>query len=134
MVRKQKSSVLEPVRRHDRSLWMAVAIAVLLAGCGPGGTPTGPPEGGGAVFPAPQVPGVTRPSLFTTPADPRAQRLQGLQALLDSEIGWIYGETHVHVRLEDGSQAGVDADQPVPAASIIKLPVMGAYYAGLESG
>lgn len=71
------------------------------------------------------------------PLDPKLlaqQRLAGLQAVLDEEAGLIDGRVSVHVRFEDGSEAGIDPERAVDAASVIKVPVMVALYQAWESG
>jgi beta-lactamase class A len=89
----------------------------------------------GHSVPAPQA--FAPPAALAPPVDPveeaRKQRMAGLQALLDEEAAKINGVAHVHVRLEDGSQAGVLADYPVDPASVIKVPVMVALYDAWES-
>jgi len=65
---------------------------------------------------------------------PAAGRAEGLQALLDGEVTRINGLVCAHVRLDDGTQAGVNADFSVDAASVIKVPVMVALYDAWESG
>ena len=66
---------------------------------------------------------------------PNANSLQAdLQRVLEREAERIEGTVAVHVRTEDGVQAGVRADEPMPAASVIKLPLMAVVYDAWESG
>lgn len=117
-----------------RGAWLAAAAAgVLLAGCGTQGTTSGQ-AAGGSLFPGLQVPGLTPQGLFTTPEQARAQRMVGLQTLIEQETAWINGQVAIHVRMDDGGEAGIHADLMVPAASTIKVPVMGALYDAWESG
>lgn len=90
--------------------------------------------GEGGLFPGLPGTGITPQGLFAPLADARAQRIAGLQALLEHEAAWINGQVAIHVRLEDGGEAGIHADEAVPAASTIKVPVMGALYDAWESG
>lgn len=50
--------------------------------------------------------------------------LTALNALLQKAAKEIRGDVAIHIRLDGGAQAGVRADEPMPAASIIKLPIM----------
>lgn len=47
-----------------------------------------------------------------------------LQALITEEAKKLPGTASVHVQVEGGPEAGVDPDRPMPAASVIKLPIM----------
>lgn len=47
-----------------------------------------------------------------------------LEAVLEAEAARIPGEVSVHVRVEGGAAAGVEAREAKPAASLIKLPIM----------
>lgn len=64
----------------------------------------------------------------------RQRMLTGLQSVLDQEAALIDGQVSVHVRLEDGGEAGIDPQRPVDAASVIKVPVMVALYQAWASG
>ena len=64
----------------------------------------------------------------------RQQMLAGLQTVLEQEAFYINGRVSVHVRLDDGGEAGIEPDRPVDGASIIKIPVMVALYDAWESG
>lgn len=64
----------------------------------------------------------------------RQQMLAGLQSVLEQEAALIDGQVSVHVRLEDGGEAGIDPQRPVDAASVIKVPVMVALYQAWASG
>jgi len=87
------------------------------------------------------VPGPSTPLLAVPPAVPlpdpkvlaRQQMLAGLQAVLEQEAALIDGRVSVHVRLDDGGQAGIDPERQIDAASVIKVPVMVALYQAWES-
>lgn len=64
----------------------------------------------------------------------RQQMLAGLQAVLDQEASLIDGRVSVHVRLDDGSEAGIEPARVIDAASVIKVPVMVALYQAWASG
>jgi beta-lactamase class A len=64
----------------------------------------------------------------------RERWIAGLQSLLEEEAAYINGEASVHVRLDEGGEAGVNADLPVDGASVIKVPVMAALYDAWEEG
>lgn len=64
----------------------------------------------------------------------RREIAEGLRALLELEAAAIDGHVSAHVRLENGIEAGLHADEPVAAASVIKLPVMGVLYDAWEKG
>jgi beta-lactamase class A len=70
----------------------------------------------------------------------RLPALPGLQALLNEEAERMPGEVSIHVRVEGGAagagagEAGVDAETPVPAASVIKLPIMVAVQNAWQTG
>jgi beta-lactamase class A len=61
-------------------------------------------------------------------------RDEGLQQLLVAEAHRVNGRASIHVRVDDGRVAGVNADREVPAASVIKLPLMAAVYAKRREG
>lgn len=90
----------------------AVTLSLLLlTGCRP--TPVTPPT---APAPAAKAP---------LPAGPASKvDLVALTSLLKAEAARIPGTVSVHVRLEDGGAAGVLAQEPMPAASLIKVPIM----------
>jgi beta-lactamase class A len=100
-----------------------------------GGTVLGGAVGFGALLlalplfqkPAPPVtnPAAQAPAAPETPPPlrPRVNLVQ-LNALLLEETEKIPGNVAVHVRFEGGSIAGVRFDEPMPAASLIKLPIM----------
>lgn len=85
-----------------------------------------------------RVPDATTPLLAAPPPpDPKLlaqQRLAGLQAVLTEEAGLIDGRVSVHVRFEDGAEAGIEPERAVDAASVIKVAVMAALYQAWESG
>lgn len=87
----------------------------LQASAGPsyGTPPTRQPAG--PASPASRIP--------TGSAIPAAD-LARLQELVEAEAGRIPGRVSVHVRLDGGGEAGIGADEPMPAASVIKLPLM----------
>jgi beta-lactamase class A len=58
----------------------------------------------------------------------RAAVAAGLQRVLELEASRIAGRVSVHVVLENGAEAGIEPDRPVPAASVIKVPIMAALY------
>lgn len=60
--------------------------------------------------------------------------LAGLQSVIDQEAALMAGRVSVHVRLDDGGEAGIDPLRPVDAASVIKVPVMVALYQAWENG
>jgi beta-lactamase class A len=64
----------------------------------------------------------------------RQQMLSGLQTVLEQEASVIDGRVSIHVRLDDGGEAGIEPDRPVDGASVIKIPVMVALYDAWESG
>jgi beta-lactamase class A len=57
-----------------------------------------------------------------------------LQRLLEEEVRRIPGRVAVHLALEGGPEAGVRAEEPMPAASVIKLPLAAALLAAWRSG
>lgn len=84
------------------------------------------------------VPGGPAQALAVLRPDPkvvaRQQLLAGLQSILNQEAALIDGRVSVHVRLDDGGEAGIDPLRPVDAASVIKVPVMVALFQAWESG
>lgn len=64
-------------------------------------------------------------------APPRAELQQALQALVQP----FRGEVGIYVRhLQTGEVAAIAADEPFPTASLIKLPLLGALLAKVETG
>ncbi len=70
-----------------------------------------------------------------TPEEIRRREIaEGLRAILELEAASINGHVSAHVRLENGIEAGLHADERIAAASVIKLPVMGALYDAWAKG
>jgi beta-lactamase class A len=67
-------------------------------------------------------------------SDAAAAVRSALRELLEAEAARIGGTVAVHVRADNGVEAGVRAEEPMPAASVIKLPVAAAVYGAWESG
>lgn len=82
-------------------------------------TSAAPPSA--AESPAFDVP--VSPTVEPEPPKPQVD-LARLNDLLQDVAGKIQGDVAIHVRLEGGVHAGVRADEPMPAASVIKLPIM----------
>jgi beta-lactamase class A len=83
--------------------------------------------------PTPAAPAVNEPAAANlpaaanTPAAPPeidAALARDLQQIIEEEVERLSGSPAVHVRLSTGEQAGFNADTPMPAASVIKLPLM----------
>jgi len=102
----------------------------------PAGTPVLQPDGAGRVAVDPAA----RLAAPVVPPPVRLPALPGLQALLNEEAERMPGEVCIHVRVEGGAagagagEAGVDAETPVPAASVIKLPIMVAVQNAWQTG
>lgn len=98
-----------------------VLCGIVLSGCARPGTSPGP----GPAAPAPAPPTPPGPTVATP--DPVA-----LQETLNEAVRGVRGKVHAHVRVEVPAsvdpqgfiEAGVNADSPVPAASVIKLPLV----------
>jgi len=86
------------------------------------GVPAAPPAPQTAPSPS-AAPRVNAPVETTRPAPTRDA---DLQALVEAEAARIPGTAAVHVRVADGRSAGVAETEPMPAASVIKLPLMAA--------
>jgi beta-lactamase class A len=78
------------------------------------------------------------PAAAASPPAPAAPRIQvdlaRLNSLLMEGARRIPGTVAAHVRLDDGGYAGVRADEPMPAASLIKAPIMAALHDAWKSG
>lgn len=86
----------------------------LLRGRKPGAAPSKPPSASNT------------PAVANTPAaaEVDAALSRDLQQIIDEESERLSGSPAVHLRLSTGEQAGFNADTPMPAASVIKLPLM----------
>lgn len=134
-------------RNHFRSRWTSgrarwlagVAAAVVATTC-LGMLGLIGPLGRTSAAPATQRSALQRvlpnaPTLFVDPEQARRQQLaEGLNLLLEAEARSTNGIVSAHVRLVDGTEAGVEPDRLVPAASVIKLVVMAALYDAWENG
>lgn len=130
-------------RRPRLSTWItgflvtAVGAALLPVGLARRHGGAGPASGPASPYRPPAPTGLTvgSPSFSAPPPAPVPDPdLSGLRALLDEEAARIEGVLHVDVRLADGREAGIRADEPVNAASLIKVPIMVALYDAWESG
>ena len=83
-----------------------------------------------AIIPAPANAPET---MSSAPAAP-AVDLPTLQRLLAQEAARLPGVVSLHVRIEGGGEAGVQAGEAQPAASVIKLPIMVALEEAWKSG
>lgn len=92
------------------------------------GPPVRPPIQNGPVA----GPGPGSPPAPSQPASTVGQ--SALQQLVEAEASRIPGTVSVHVRVDGGVQAGVRQNEPMPAASVIKLPIMAAVQASWRSG
>lgn len=88
--------------------------------------------------PPPPAPSVPINLAATPPPGSSAPGIQvdltRLNSLLIDAASKIPGTVAIHVRLDDGGYAGVRSDEPMPAASLIKLPIMVALHDAWKSG
>ncbi|MCC2669821.1 MAG: beta-lactamase [Armatimonadetes bacterium] len=140
----QRSTGNRPLTHRERSRrlgnWLlAIFVPALLLGVGrlaflpSSGTWLG---GSAQVTAAPADPA---PIVAAAPVpDPavlaRQEMLAGLQSVLEQEAALIDGRVSLHVRLDDGGEAGIEPDRQIDGASVIKIPVMVALYQAWESG
>lgn len=57
-----------------------------------------------------------------------------LYQILLQETSGIAGRVSVHILMDDGTEVGIEPDRPIPAASVIKLPIMAALYQAWADG
>jgi beta-lactamase class A len=80
--------------------------------------------------------GVTTPTSPHSgpPIDPVSVDLAGIQVLIEQESRRIRGKVAIHLRIEGGGEAGINQDEAMPAASVIKLPLMAVVYQAWKDG
>ncbi len=71
----------------------------------------------------------------TTPPPPHRAPLAGLELPLHALAATFHGDVGIFVQdLTTGEQVGLAADEPMPTASLIKVPILAALLAKVESG
>jgi beta-lactamase class A len=125
------------MKRGAVNLWAALLGIAIGAVVGIGGLVLVVPSLRSLQAPPTAAP-ASAPATTPTPASASAPRhqvdLAQLNSLLMEGASRIPGTVAVHVRLDDGGYAGVRSDEPMPAASLIKVPIMAALYDAWKSG
>lgn len=96
--------------------------------------PTTPPESTVVYQTGPVVSRPEHPQPAPGGSAVPAADLVKLQHLLETFVRRITGKVAVHLRIDGGGEAGVHAADEMPAASVIKLPLIAAVEAAWESG